>query len=712
MIMSGENPTSKELLDMQMPNFAPRLYGISILVGGIIAVGIWLVSHFAAADLARDVRSWQEKLNLVAESRELDVSQWVGNHYKELRTLSANPSLQLYMGELQSPQTGDGEPPEKAYLRNLLLFTANRAGFSSDNPASSIPADVKVETQNSLAVINRHNEVMVSTPMQAPIRDLMLQAAAAATPAHEMLIDIRKQADGVPVIGFLVPVFSIQGQHDAASQIGWVAGIKKIDSNLFGMLTYPGISEKSLEIALVRKIQDNIDYISPLMDGTGVLGKQIPLSQNVAAGKLIQSPGDFIRDMRDYRGKAVLATSRAIAGTPWVLVVKIDRDEALATSNQQRQGMVIFLCMLIAVIVLIVIALWRFAHSKRAMMMSGYFRALAARTMAQEQLLRLVTDNQPEALYIVDAGHTIHFANAKAAANVHMSPGNLAGKTLQDVRGAAAAAHIATQCDTVIGDNDIAYDTTRATQDGSDAVTRSVYVPLMHIPLDSLPNPTPGVLVIEQDISEVVHEREERLDTQRQLIETLVRLVDRRDPFAANHSMLVAHIASDVALAMGLDNTTVETTRIAGSLMNIGKIIVPTELLTKAESLTVNEMRAVHDSMSAAAELLKDIHFEGPVTETLRQWQEKWDGTGPLGLHGDAILISARIIAAANAFVGMISPRSWRTALPIEAASKFLLDESDRLFDRRVVAALVNHMENNQGREWLKTVMESQRPIA
>src|SRR6202020_2221266 len=122
--------------------------------------------------------------------------------------------------------------------------------------------------------------------------------------------------------------------------------------------------------------------------------------------------------------------------------------------------------------------------------------------------------------------------------------------------------------------------------------------------------PTPGVLVVEQDLSEIVHEREQRLTTQRQLIETLVTLVDKRDPFAANHSKLVSQIAYEVAVEMELDNVTTETTRIAGTLMNIGKIVVPTELLTKTAALNVDEKRIINDSINTAADLLKGISFD------------------------------------------------------------------------------------------------------
>ena len=63
---------------------------------------------------------------------------------------------------------------------------------------------------------------------------------------------------------------------------------------------------------------------------------------------------------------------------------------------------------------------------------------------------------------------------------------------------------------------------------------------------------------------------------------------------------------------------------------------------------------------SQAVDLLQDVTFEGPVVETIRQLGETWDGGGPLGLKGEEILVTARVLAVANAFVGMVSPRAYR----------------------------------------------------
>ena len=708
LLVTEENPTS-----------TPKIYGILLLVAAIVVCGFVLANSFTKSMGARDVQIWREKLNLIAESRVADVDEWVSGNFKELRTLADNPSLQLYMTELQVMKDADkkgsakedmSEPSQQSYLRNLMLYTAQRAGFGSGN-ANAIPANVQQGSKSGLALMDNEGHILVSTVIAPDTKELMTNQAAQSVAGKETLIDISKDKTGSAYIGFIVPIYGIQGDHTAAAQIGRVVGIRTLDtSGLFPLLKHPGTTEKTLETVIVRSHDDKVEYLSPLMDGSEALSLEEPLHlQKSAAAELLAASGSFVSDFIDYRGKHVLATSRTVNGTPWLLIIKIDADEALADSLQRRASLQMVLFLLVAVIALIVAATWWRANSKRSGRLSIYFKRVAELSKAQEDLLRLVADHQLEPIYIVDADSNVQFANKKAANDAHMSLEALSGRSLWDVRGGAKAKHIAEKCNDVLKSGEIAHEVYRESlgkERDAQKVFRNAYIPLAHIPLVTLPNPTQGVLVVEQDITEVMHEREQRLKTQRQLIETLVTLVDKRDPFSANHSKLVSQLAYETAIQMELDSMTIETTSKAGSLMNIGKILVPTELLTKASALTFEEKRAIHESMNTAAELMDGISFDGPVAETLRQWQERWDGGGPMGLRGEDILISARIIAAANAFIGMVSPRSWRNAMSIEAANKFLLDQSDTLFDRRVAVALINFMDNHKGKEWLVRVLD------
>ena len=137
-------------------------------------------------------------------------------------------------------------------------------------------------------------------------------------------------------------------------------------------------------------------------------------------------------------------------------------------------------------------------------------------------------------------------------------------------------------------------------------------------------------------------------------------------------------------------------------MMNVGKILVPSDVLTRSDSLDVDELRQIRNSIQASAELLRGVEFDGPVVETLRQLQEYWDGSGgPRGLAGEEILLPARIVSVANAFVAIISPRAWRAGASFDDAIEIFMPDSGRRYDRRAVTALVNQLENRGARnEW------------
>lgn len=185
-----------------------------------------------------------------------------------------------------------------------------------------------------------------------------------------------------------------------------------------------------------------------------------------------------------------------------------------------------------------------------------------------------------------------------------------------------------------------------------------------------------------------------------QLINTLVDVVDRRDPHSSFQSLRVAEVATAVAADMELDPVEVESVEIAGRLMNLGKILVPEHLLTRAGSLTDDELKQVRACMRNGADLLEGVEFAGPVVETLRQLQENWDGSGaPAGLKDEEILITARVVAVANSFVAMVSSRSYRAGISFDEAMERLLSQKGTIFDQRVVLDLAHFLDNRGGRE-------------
>ena len=109
----------------------------------------------------------------------------------------------------------------------------------------------------------------------------------------------------------------------------------------------------------------------------------------------------------------------------------------------------------------------------------------------------------------------------------------------------------------------------------------------------------------------------------------------------------------------------------------------------------------VSNAYLTTVDLIENVTFEGPVIETIRQFGETWDGHGPLGLKEEEIIETARILAVANAFVGMVSARAYRSAMPFRKVADILMEQSKTKYDRRPVTALINFLENRGGmRRW------------
>lgn len=164
------------------------------------------------------------------------------------------------------------------------------------------------------------------------------------------------------------------------------------------------------------------------------------------------------------------------------------------------------------------------------------------------------------------------------------------------------------------------------------------------------------------------------------------KIVESRDPYTAGHEQHVAKIACTIARNMSLPNIQIEAIRIAGSLHDIGKIAVPSEILTKPGRLNKLEMEMVKTHAQNAYDILKTIEFPYPIAKIILQHHERIDGSGyPQGLKGEEILLEARIIGVADVIEAMSSHRPYRPTLGIESAMAEITRNRGILYDADVV---------------------------
>ncbi len=680
------------------PAVAAKIAVAVVLLVAVVAVGILLVIRFIDGERERELQVWQTRLGIIADSRTEAVDGWLGRQFAALGQLADNASLQLYMTELAALGAAPGRATEdiarSGYLRNLLTVVADRAGFAGPTVGPAVDANVRRIGVAGIALVDVAGRIVAASEAMPPLDGRLARFLAEAPGGERALLDIHRGAAATPTMAFAAPVFSIQGSRAGADRIGWVLGVKEVARELYPLLKPPGTVWRSAEALLVRREGAAVAYLSPTLGGDAPLARTLAADTlRLAAAGALARPGGFAIG-RDYQGNEVLYTARRIALAPWALLYKIDRKEALGPSDARFRRLVAIFLLVIALVAAALVAAWWHGTSRRAAAAAADYEAMARRFEGQSRFLRLVTDSQPNAMFIVDGENRYRFANRAATARAGIAADDMIGKTMASVIGPAEADRTRRFTREVMETGEAISHVHRSGADGDLRVIQA-----KHIPVRDEGELGPGVMVVEEDITAAVSERERRERTLERLVETLVAITDRRDPFAANHSARVATVARAIAEEMGLDDEVVRTAETAGRLMNIGKVLVPSAMLTRAGALDEAEIRLVRDSIQQSADLLEAVEFEGPVAETLRQIQERWDGTGtPRGLAGEEILVSAQIVAAANAFVAVVGPRSWREGIGIDEAVARLMEQADAAFTRRVASALMNLVDNRGAR--------------
>jgi HD-GYP domain-containing protein (c-di-GMP phosphodiesterase class II) len=171
-------------------------------------------------------------------------------------------------------------------------------------------------------------------------------------------------------------------------------------------------------------------------------------------------------------------------------------------------------------------------------------------------------------------------------------------------------------------------------------------------------------------------------------VEVATVLGEMRDPYTAGHQRRVGEISAAIGALIGVDDHRREGLRIAGHLHDIGKIIVPSEILSKPGRLSAIEYQLVQGHAQAGYEVLKNVKFPWPLAEVALQHHERMDGSGyPQGLKGEEILFDARIIAVADVVEAMSSHRPYRSGLGVDKAMAELEAGGGTKYDRTVVEA-------------------------
>ncbi len=181
------------------------------------------------------------------------------------------------------------------------------------------------------------------------------------------------------------------------------------------------------------------------------------------------------------------------------------------------------------------------------------------------------------------------------------------------------------------------------------------------------------------------------------IIHAVSLVVETRDPYTAGHQRRVAELARAIAREMGLSEWQTMGIYVAGLLHDVGKVAVPSEILSKPGKITDTEFSIIKSHCQVGSEILQRIDFPWPVTKAVLQHHERLDGSGyPGGLSGDQIIIEARILGVADVVEAMSSHRPYRPALGLNSALQEISRSSGILYDIEVVDACLALLRKNE----------------
>jgi HD-GYP domain-containing protein (c-di-GMP phosphodiesterase class II) len=672
----------------------------------LVGAGGLLINLYIEGERQRDLLQWETRLGLVADSKADALARALAADQRDLGELANNASLQLYLWQLVrarqqgTPDAAEAESAQQAYLRNLLLAAAERSGYMPE-PAARVPANVPRSLSYGLALLDASLRPVVVTPGLRGLADSYgeVMRAALAKPGST-LVDLRLDAEDRPVVVIAVAVGAVSGSLSGGGPPnGVLIGVRSAEQELYPLLGRgPSFTEDS-ETLLVARQADTIVFLSPTRDGGAPLRRSLPIERSdLAEVAAVLAPGGFV-SLDNYRGVPVLQVSRRIrglqsVGEPWVLVQGIDARDALSTADERRRFLLATLSLLLLSIAALAVAAWRHGSSVRARHQAEELRSKAAKLQKQTDLLHTVTDNIDVLTVLMNREQEVVFTNQATANAVKHSIAGMIGSRISAIFGANMAAEIATLSEEARRQREPLQRVLQL-QLGS---TLGSYQ-ASFIPVERIGERRQLVLLVLSDVTDLRVAEQHHADMLRNLVAALSDAVDLHDPYSAHHANRMSEVAQAVARELDLPVDAQETLGLAATLANIGKIMLPGDLLTKTEPLTSADRELLRKHVDYSIELLKGLDFRGPVLDVIAEKQERLDGSGyPRGLSGEQISLSGRILSVANAFVALVSARAYRQGLSMDDALAELLRGAGTQFDRRVIAALF-HVVQNRG-DW------------
>lgn len=665
---------------------------IGIILAICIVVPIVLI-QLRHSDLESEL---QRRLEILSAGRAEVIETWLAGAVRPAERVLDSELFRLFATEMDFSDSGIAAPDtagddgfsatlseQLPYMEQILTDFTENAGFTAGY----------VINREGIAYVSTAGALLMSSLQQDIARGLFDSGAAAFGPA--------RRAPGGVVIDFFAPIYAAQfeltggqypedlearGQLLSEQTVGVLMLTIPINEMLIEVLAPPPLAEASERLVLLQRGEGDQLYridpaaVPPVSAVEGVAppapGTPLPFAERSAVGS--ETP--------------VYSAGSPVMETAWWVVQEIET----ATAERMLGGFILAVLVVAGLVILAVVAafgaFWWRLNNEHSSTLAEQFKALAGRIEAQRRFLDSINNSIAEYIGVKSREGKYRYLNPAFAKAVDRRTEEAVGLDDAALFGQGTAERLAQSDRRVLE------------QEQPVTFNAEVYLQsrLHHLQVSKVPyhddsGATAGVVAVMRDVTELVEEQQKRERAVQQMVSSLVRAVELRDPYLAGHSRRLAGFARAVAEELDAAPEVVATVEIAANLSQIGKLAVPVEVLTKPGRLSDSEIEQLQRHVQHAASILRDIDFELPVLEAVTQMHERLDGGGyPDGLAGAQIGLPGRILGACDVFCARLEPRVYRGGIAPERALE-ILEQNDGRYDPQVIAALRKVAESITG---------------
>jgi PAS domain S-box-containing protein/putative nucleotidyltransferase with HDIG domain len=320
----------------------------------------------------------------------------------------------------------------------------------------------------------------------------------------------------------------------------------------------------------------------------------------------------------------------------------------------------------------------------------------------ERNLLQILLDNVPDAIYFKDDKNRIIRVNRFYAEGFKLPPEDIIGKTDFDF-------FPKDQAQKMFDDDTYILETGKPIIGKIERtlLPNGTYncVTTTKIPIKNKENKVVGTMGVTRDITAYDNTERTNLDMIINSLKVLDKILETKDPYTFGHTRRVSMIAERIAKELAWDTNRVLELKMSAELHDIGKILIPLEILNKPGKLSDLEYKMVQEHVQQSYDMLQSYSFPTHLPEAIYQHHERLDGKGyPRGLLSDKILPEAKILAICDVLEAMISHRPYRQALGMDVTLKELKENSGSKYDKTIVDVVLKMISENDNKPfWLTT---------